>query len=188
MASASEYEKVLEKLYAQGWTPDQGVPTELIEASNRDQGGSVGVGDPPVYPTGEPPSGAPGALPEATATPQAGAGTGALEGIFENMTDEAADKYAGMGDLGRQRKQAEAMRDTEALEGFLVNNGRTYVADSPVAHIVRGAKIYKGTKDTKKLGKEQTKGRRSFIDLLRKRDKVDEELEDEEDEMLGRLY
>jgi len=169
MASASEYEKVLEKLYAMGWTPDQGVPEELIEASNRDQGGSVGVGDPPVYPTGEPPSGAPQAMPEAMGTPQAGAGTGAFEGIFENMTDEQADRYAGMGDLKKQRETAEAMRDTEALEGFLINQGRTYVADSPVAHIVRGAKIYKGKKDTDRIGGEQTEGRRSFIDLLRKR-------------------
>ncbi len=169
MATTSEYEKVLEKLYAMGWTPDQGVPTELIEASNRDQGGSVGVGDPPVYPTGEPPSGAPQAMPEATGTPQAGAGTGALEGVFENMTDLEADKYAGMGDLRKQYDQAEAMRDTDALQGFLINNGRTYVADSPVAHIVRGAKIYKGTKDVKRIGGEQTEGRRSFIDLLRKR-------------------
>jgi len=188
MATTSEYEKVLEKLYAQGWTPDQGVPQELIEASNRDRGGSVGVGDPPVYPTGEPPSGAPQAMPEAMETPQAGAGSGALEGIFAGMTDEDADVYAGMGDLGRQRKQAEAMRDTEALEGFLVNQGRTYVADSPIAHIVRGARIYKGTKETKKIGKKQTEGRRSFIDLLRKRDKVDDELVEEEDKMLGRLY
>jgi hypothetical protein len=179
MASTSEYEKVLEALYAQGWTPDQGVPTELIEASNRDQGGSVGVGDPPVYPTGEPPSGAPQAMPEATGTPQAGAGTGALEGVFEGMTDEDADIYAGMGDLGRQRKQAEAMRDTKALEGFLVNNGRTYVADSPVAHIVRGAKIHKGKKDTDRIGGEQTTGRRSFIDLLRKR-KTSKDLTPEE--------
>lgn len=188
MASASEYERVLAELYAQGWTPDQGVPTELIEASNRDQGGSIGVGDPPVYPTGEAPSGAPQAMPEATGTPQAGAGTGAFDGIFENMTDEQADKYAGMGDLKKQKEQAEAMRDTEALQGYLINNGRTYVADSPIAHIVRGAKIYKGKKDSDRIGGEQTEGRRSFIDLLRKRDKVDEELEEEEDEMLGRLY
>jgi hypothetical protein len=127
-------------------------------------------------------------MPEAMETPQAGAGSGAFEGIFEGMTDEAADKYAGMGDLKKQREQAEAMRDTEALQGFLVNQGRTYVADSPIAHIVRGAKIYKGTKDVKKIGGKQTEGRRSFIDLLRKRDKVDEELVEEEDEMLGRLY
>lgn len=180
MASVSEYERVLAELYANGWTPDQGVPTELIEASNRDQGGSVGVGDPVVYPTGEPPSGAPQAMPEATGTPQAGAGTGAFEGIFENMTDEQADKYAGMGDLAKQRKTAEAMRDTEALEGFLINNGRTYVADSPIAHIVRGARIHKGKKDTDRIGGEQTEGRRSFIDLLRtkktKKDLTPEEI------------
>jgi hypothetical protein len=117
-------------------------------------------------------------MPEAMGTPQAGSGTGAFEGIFDNMTDEQADKYAGMGDLKKQYGQAEAMRDTEALEGFLVNQGRTYVADSPIAHIVRGAKIYKGAKDVKKIGKEQTEGRRSFIDLLRQRDKKDEEIEE----------
>lgn len=179
MASASEYEQVLEKLYAMGWTPDQGVPAELIEASNRDQGGSIGVGDPVVYPTGEPPSGAPQAMPEATGTPQAGEGTGAFGDVFADMTDEQADKYAGMGDLRKQKEQAEAMRDTEALEGYLINNGRTYVADSPIAHVVRGAKIYKGKKDSDRIGGEQTEGRRSFIDLLRKR-KVKKDLTPEE--------
>ena len=80
---------------------------------------------------------------------------------------------AGMGDVDRQMSLAEEMRGTADAEGYSVNRGRTFVAANPLEHAVVGAKRWKGARDAKRLGTEQTKGRRSFIDLLRNRDKDD---------------
>jgi len=104
--------------------------------------------------------------PQPGQAPQAGATS-----IYEDLSEGQLGQIAGMGDLDRQMAQAEAMRDTAALEGRYVNQGRTYVADSPLAHAVRGAKIFKGAKGAKRIGEEQTAGRRTVIDLLRNRNR-----------------
>jgi len=104
--------------------------------------------------------------PQPGQAPQAGA-----RSIYEDLSEGQLGQIAGMGDLDRQMAQAEAMRDTAALEGRYVNQGRTYVADSPLAHAVRGAKIFKGAKGAKRIGEEQTAGRRTVIDLLRNRNR-----------------
>ena len=153
---AFNYEQRMNELYASGWQPGDPLPPDFFEA-----------GPDGVYAAGEapPPTGQPQPLPGGTAQPpQPG-----QPGVWEGMTDEEAQRYAGMGDLRRQMAQAEALRDTEALKGRYVNQGRTFVADHPLAHIVRGARIYKGQKDVKRIGKEQTEGRRAIIDLLRRR-------------------
>lgn len=100
--------------------------------------------------------------------PQAGAG-GPAPSIYEGMSEEQLQQMAGMGDLDRQMALAEKMRDTAPLEGRYVNQGRSYVGDSPLAHAVRGYEKYKGRKDAERIGGEQTAGRKTFIDLLRDR-------------------
>ncbi len=110
--------------------------------------------------------------PQAGQAPQAGA-----RDIYEDLSDDQLGQLSGMGDLDRQMAQAEAMRDTAALEGRYVNQGRTYVADSPLAHAVRGAKIFKGQKGAKRIGGEQTEGRRTVIDLLRNRGRSNNAME-----------
>lgn len=184
----SNYERVMAKLLKSGWTPDQGVPEELIMASQMDQAGAVGVKPAPTaYPegsmenpmelstmnvTGSPPQ-APQAGGGGPQAPQAGAAPPPRPGIFEGMSDEDADRYAGMGDLERQMGVAEGLRTTEDAKGYSVNQGRTFVAANPLEHLVVGLKRRKGKKETDRLGGEQTKGRRSIIDLLRNRDKDD---------------
>lgn len=182
MAKAT-YEEVMAKLMAQGWKPGDPVPEELIEASAGVEpapplGGSGTMEDPlelsTMTVTGTPP-------PQAQTVagggaPQGSAGVDPSVGVFGSMSDADADMYAGMGELRKQKEQAEAMRDTSDAEGKYVNQGRTFVAASPLEHLVVGAKRYKGKKDVKELGGKQTKGRRSLIDLLRnKTDEVDTE-------------
>jgi len=100
-------------------------------------------------------------------------------GVFAGLSDEEAQKYAAMGDLKHQRDRAQAMRDTDDAKGRYVNQGRTFVAASPLEHLVVGAKRWKGKKDEKKVGGKQTEGRRGIIDLLRnKKDLTDEDLQD----------
>jgi hypothetical protein len=106
------------------------------------------------------------------AAPQAGMAN--APGVFESMNDEDAQMYAGMGVLGEERTAAEAMRDTADAEGQYINQGRTFVAANPLEHLVVGLKRRKGKKDVQGIGEKQTKGRRSLIDLLRRReDEID---------------
>ncbi len=175
MASAN-YEAIMSKLLASGWTPADGIPEELIAASNADNPGSVEVGGP--YPEGSPENPMELSTMEVRATaPQAETNPGGVVpglddsvGVFAGMDDEDADMYAGMGELKQQREYADAMRNTDDAEGRYVNQGRTFVAASPLEHLVVGAKRMKGKKDSNKIGGKQTKGRRSLIDLLRNKD------------------
>lgn len=180
--SAAAYERELARLMASGWKQGDPIPESLIAASNEGTPGAVSVGGQ----TGAAAVGTPEnpmqlstmqvqGTPPPGGAPQAGA-SAPPPGIFGSMSDEDAGMYAGMGDLGKQRAAAEAMRDTADAEGRTVNRGRTFVAASPLEHLVVGAKRYKGKKDVKKIGEKQTKGRKSLIDLLRnKEDDFDED-------------
>jgi len=106
---------------------------------------------------------------------QAGAGTAASTGVFADMSEEDAQKYAGMGELRKQRERAEALRDTEDAKGRYLNQGRTFVAASPLEHLSVGLRRYKGKKKSDVIGGKQTEGRKSLIDLLRNKDAVTEE-------------
>lgn len=131
------------------------VTDAMIEA---DPSVSVGPGSVPVLASTTPQPAQPGQAPQAGA-----------RSIYEDLTEEQLGEIAGMGDLDRQLAMAEQLRDTPALEGRYINQGRTYVADSPIAHAVRGARIHVGRKRAKRIGEEQTAGRRTIIDLLRNR-------------------
>jgi hypothetical protein len=182
---AGTYEEVMAKLMAQGWKPGDPVPEELINASAGVDvapplGGAGTMEDPMQLSTmmvqGDPQGGAPQAQTNpGGVVPQAGQSQ-APPGVFESMNDEDSQMYAGMGELRAQKEAAQAMRDTGDAEGKYVNQGRTFVAASPLEHLVVGAKRYKGKKDVKDIGGKQTKGRKSLIDLLRnKKDTVDTE-------------
>lgn len=172
-----EYEAEVARLMAAGWTPEQGIPESLLKFA----GGGGPEGTPGA--TGANAVGTPenpmelstmtvtGTPPAAGGAPQAGSQSGP-PGVFEGMTDQQADQFAGMGDLDRQMQVAEGLRGTADAEGQTVNNGRTFVAANPLEHAVVGAKRWKGAKDAKRLGGEQTKGRRSFVDLLRNKGKT----------------
>lgn len=184
------YEEVLAKLMAQGWKPGDPMPEELMKASGAepvgsDQGylaGPEGSFDNPMELSTMMVQGdvqsetAPGGLMGPFQSEMSDAPS---SGVFANMNDEDAQMYAGMGDLKHQRERAQAMRDTEDAKGRYVNQGRTFVAASPLEHLVVGAKRWKGKKDEGGVGEKQTKGRRSIIDLLRnKEDLTDEDLEE----------
>jgi hypothetical protein len=166
---ANKYEQKLHELILSGqWQPGDPVPVELIDASNDVGVGPVDIGELPTMTIqGTAPSTAPSEQP-------------GFKSIYDELSDEDLKKFGAMGDLERQLAQAEAMRTTDPLKGRYVNQGRTYVADSPLAHIVRGAQIYKGTKDVGRIGGEQTAGRQTIIDLLRNRnrDRADIDLDD----------
>jgi len=103
---------------------------------------------------------------------QAGEGR---QGVFAGMSEEDAQKYAGMGELRKQRERAEALRDTEDAKGRYLNQGRTFVAASPLEHLSVGLRRYKGKKKSDVIGEKQTAGRKSLIDLLRDKDAITEE-------------
>jgi hypothetical protein len=167
--SAAAYERELARLMGEGWKPGDPIPESLINASNEGSPGAVGIG-------GASAIGAPENPMQAETMQPAQAGMENAPGVFESMTDEDSAMYAGMGDLSKQRGAAEAMRDTEDARGQYVNQGRTFVAASPLEHLVVGAKRYKGKKDVKGIGEKQTKGRKSLIDLLRRReDDIDQD-------------
>lgn len=188
------YEETLAKLMREGYQPGvDPVPEELIEsdpnaeAVGSNQGylaGPEGSFDNPMelstmmvqgdVQSETAPGGAkPGFLAGGEMAPPPSSG------VFAGMSDEDADMYAGMGDLKHQRDRAQAMRDTEDAKGRYVNQGRTFVAASPLEHLAVGAKRWKGKRDEKKVGEGQTKGRRSLIDLLRnKEDLTDEDLQE----------
>lgn len=107
--------------------------------------------------------------------PAAGEGTPASTGVFAGMSDEDAQRYAGMGELRKQRERAEALRDTEDAKGRYLNQGRTFVAASPLEHLAVGLRRRKGRKETEKIGGKQTEGRKGIIDLLREKKEVTEE-------------
>lgn len=161
----TEYEQMMKILRDRGWQQGDPMPVDLATARTQ-QAPPQGAGtmaDPMQLSTmnvqGQPPQPA-----------QAGQG-GPAPSIYDNMSDEQLQQMAGMGDLDRQMELAESMRDQDPLKGRYVNQGRTYVGDSPIAHAVRGYGIYKGKKDAERIGGEQTQGRRTFIDLLRDRDR-----------------
>jgi len=167
------YQQTLQKLMAQGWKPGDAVPTELIEASNdvsvapdAAQLGKVGSPSNPLELSTMTVIGSPPSAPQAGAAPQAGSGS-----IYDGMTDEQVGEFGAMGDLRRQQAQAQEMRGTKDAKGKYLNQGRTYVAASPLEHLVVGAKRFKGQRDAKKIGAKQTKGRTSMIDLLRDKKK-----------------
>ncbi len=129
----------------------------------------------PAQPPGEMGPEQPPGLAEPEVPPQAGEDP--YQSIYADMTEEELAQMAGMGDLERQMILAEKMRDQENLEGRYVNKGRTYVADSPIAHAVRGYGIHKGKKDAKRIAGEQTAGRQTLLDLLRRKYGQEEEEE-----------
>lgn len=171
----STYEQKMHELILSGkWKPGDPVPTELIEAS-----AGVGVGPGLPDPVGSPDNPLEleamtviGQPPKAGQAPQAG-----YASIYDDLGPQDVKQLAGMGDLERQLGVAEAMRDTERLKGRYVSQGRMYVADSPLAHIVRGTKIYKGGKRAREIGEEQTAGRQTIIDLLRNRNRENADLD-----------
>lgn len=170
----------MQKLLASGWKQGDPIPEWFIAA---DPSASVGTGPlpPGAAPLGGMPSGTMENPMELSTMavegqpPQAGAGTSASTGVFAGMSDEDAEKYAGMGELRKQRERAEALRDTEDAEGRYLNQGRTFVAASPLEHLSVGLRRYKGKKKSDVIGEKQTAGRKSLIDLLRDKDAVTEE-------------
>lgn len=170
----------MQKLLASGWKQGDPIPEWFIAA---DPSASVGTGPLPPgqastrgMPTGTMEN--PMELPTMTVTgqpPQAGAGTSASTGVFADMSEEDAEKYAGMGELRKQRERAEALRDTEDAKGRYLSQGRMFVAASPLEHLSVGLRRRKGKKESEKIGGKQTEGRKSLIDLLRDKDAVTEE-------------
>jgi len=159
----------MQKLLASGWKQGDPIPEWFV---TQDASASVGAkeGSPEnpmelstMHIAGTAPE---GSAPQAGAAPQAGQGS-----IYDNMSDEDIAKFGGMGDLKRQQAQAQEMRKTKTAEGQYVNQGRTFVAASPLEHLVVGAKRFKGARDSKKIGGKQTEGRVSIIDLLRNKGK-----------------
>jgi len=173
----------MQRLLASGWKQGDPIPQWFIAADPSASVGPEGSMDnpmqlPPMQVRGEGPMGppAPGAQ---MGPPQPGAGTAASTGVFAGMSDEDAQQYAGMGELRVQKDRAEALRDTEDAKGRYLNQGRTFVAASPLEHLSVGLRRYKGKKKSREIGEKQTEGRKSIIDLLRnKKDLTEEDLED----------
>lgn len=174
----------MQRLLAAGWKQGDPIPDWFIEADpSASVGAPEGSMDNPMQLStmlvqGQGPGGQP-TVPQPMATPQAGEGTAATTGVFAGMSDVDAQQYAGMGELRVQKDRAEAMRDTEDAAGRYLNQGRTFVAASPLEHLSVGIRRYKGRKESKKIGEKQTAGRKGIIDLLReKKDLTEEDLED----------
>lgn len=103
-----------------------------------------------------------------------------FEGMGD-MTDEELDELVGLGVIGddiaeniRQRRVAEELRYRAGPEGRQA--GRTYVAANPMEHIGEAMQKYTAHKDMRRLdeerkvlGVDQTTGRRTFWDLLRRK-------------------
>jgi len=173
----------MQRLLASGWKQGDPIPDWFIAA---DPSASVGPAPGPAQPgtmdnplqldtmmvQGD-------ASPMGPPAPQAGAGTAASTGVFAGMSDEDAQKYAGMGELRLQKERAEELRDTEDAAGRYLNQGRTFVAANPLEHLSVGLRRMEGKKRSRAIGEKQTEGRRSIIDLLRnKKDLTKEDLED----------
>ena len=124
--------------------------------------GAQGVGAPPPGSGGPqmppaPPQGPPSPPPAPAA------------GILESMDDKTAAMFMGLGDKERQMKFAEMLRDQGPASGTHVNQGRTFVAASPIEHGVRAYGMFKGRRDGDRIGREQTEGRMGILNLLRGR-------------------
>jgi hypothetical protein len=178
----ADSQAAMQKLLASGWKQGDPIPEWFIAA---DPSASVG----PSYGTMDNPMQLStmevrGNAPAQHTVPQpalAGAGTGASAppGVFASMDEEQAQMYAGMGELKKQRERAEELRDTEDAAGRYLNQGRTFVAAHPLEHLSVGLRRMKGKKEAKRIGGEQTKGRKGIIDLLRnKEDLTKEDMED----------
>ena len=181
-----DQQAAMQRLLASGWKQGDPIPQWFIA---QDPSASVGTGGPagtmnnpmqlpPMQVRGQGPMGPP-APQDQMGPPQAGAGTGATTGVFAGMSDADARQYAGMGELRVQKDRAESLRDTEDAKGRYLNQGRTFVAASPLEHLSVGLRRYKGKKKSREIGEKQTAGRKSIIDLLReKKDLTEEDLED----------
>lgn len=176
----ADQQAAMQRLLASGWKQGDPIPQWFIAA---DPSASVG----PSYGTMDNPMQLStmevgGNAPEQHTVPQpaqAGAGTGAGDGVFSTMNDEQAQMYAGMGELRKQRERAEELRDTDDAAGRYLNQGRTFVAAHPLEHLSVGLRRMKGKKKADEIGGKQTEGRRGIIDLLRsKKDLSKEDLED----------
>jgi len=166
----------MQKLLASGWKQGDPVPAWFIEQDPSASVGGPAVGSPqnPMQLSTMQVQG--DASPMGPPAPaQAGAGTAASTGVFASMSDEDAQKYAGMGELKKQAERAEDLRDTEDAKGRYLNQGRTFVAASPLEHLSVGLRRYKGKKKVEDIGGKQTEGRKSLIDLLRNKKEVTEE-------------
>lgn len=174
----------MQRLLAAGWKQGDPIPEWFIAADpSASVGPSYGTMDNPMQLStmeihGQIPKGPVDPM-DTWGPPQAGEGTGAATGVFAGMSDEAAERYAGMGELRKQRERAEELQDTEDAAGRYLNQGRTFVAAHPLEHLSVGLRRMKGKKRAKEIGEKQTEGRKGIIDLLRsKKDLTEEDLED----------
>lgn len=178
--------QMYQSLISQGKTPEQASATlaKMVQAiSMRDTPSMSDVPNINADPYGqqqiEPPNlGAPPGQPQVasgpSASPQSGVSPPPQPGLAEPMgpsspfsNPELVGSVLGMGERAGQMARADAMRTAESPQGRTVNNGRTYVASNPLEHLVSGYGKYKGTKDVKRLEKEQTAAKKSIIDALR---------------------
>ena len=174
----SNGQAAMQRLLASGWKQGDPIPAWFIESDPSASVGPVGSPQNPMQLSTMQVRGDAGPVGPPR-PPQAGAGTPATTGVFAGMSDEAAQRYAGMGELRKQREYAEALRDTEDAKGRYLNQGRTFVAASPLEHLSVGLRRYKGKKKTDEIGEKQTKGRKGIIDLLReKKEVIEDVLED----------
>lgn len=88
--------------------------------------------------------------------------------LLDQVTPEMAQELMSLGDKERQLALAEKMRDQDTARGRSVNQGRTYVAASPLEHAATAYQMYRGGKEAKKIGEESTASRVKILDLLRK--------------------
>jgi hypothetical protein len=126
---------------------------------------------------------APGGPPQGPPDPQQGppqsqnqlatGGAGTDVSPYGMLDDKSAMALMSLGDKDRQLKLAERLRDQDSVKGNTVRN--QFVADVPGAAI-QAYQRFRGAKDAKRLGNEQTAGRMQILDLLRgkKRDSAAE--------------
>lgn len=131
-------------------TPGGGAPAAVASGG---AGGQVTTG---------PPAPAQGP-PEPPPAPVAGSPS-----TLDQISPEMAQQLMSLGDKERQLALAEKMRDQEGGKGRTVSNGRIYVAGSPLDAGITAYQKFKGKRDADRIGEEQTAGRMSILDLLRK--------------------
>jgi hypothetical protein len=148
--------------YLAKWEKDKGLPPSDLEISQGVGADAAGEQQGPPEPGG-----------------QVAAGTGAGNtpndsSVFDNLDPATAQALMGLGDKDRQLAYAEKMRDQDAPSGRYVSNGRIYVGASPIEQGMSAYTRFRGAKDAKRIGEEQTQGRLSVLDLLRgKKQNVD---------------
>ena len=170
-------QQMIQGLLSQGKSPEeaQAMVAQMLQAVALKSGANA---PPPAQPAEVAPGPIPGAPPQISSGPSAPAPVGAspppTPGLAEPMgpsspfsNPELVGSVLGMGERQGQMARAQAMRDADVPRGHSVSNGRVYVASSPLEHLAVGYGKYKGTKDLKRLEKEQTAAKKEIIDALR---------------------